>query len=93
MMQATNAIGAVLPDGKKDAIAKRRNIPGKGVFRNHLMFEEKGRAVAAEVMVAGRIEDEDLQGHVEFFTATVRAASFIKEAFERESADRLPEAC
>jgi hypothetical protein len=46
--------------------------------------------MATEVMASERIEDEDKRGRHECYNATARAAGFVKEAFERERADRQP---
>ena len=48
--------------------------------------------MAAEAMAAGRVEDKDRQGQAGCYRDTARAASFINEASERESAGGLPEA-
>jgi hypothetical protein len=48
--------------------------------------------MATEVMASERIEDEGQRGRYECYGATARAAGFVKEAFEKERADRNPKA-
>ena len=89
MGYVTNAIYVVLLGGKKAEVAKDRHLPSKN-FRDHLTLEETIQTMGTEVMASGRIKDENSQGREECYDATARAAGFIKDAFEKERADRKP---
>jgi hypothetical protein len=56
------------------------------------LVRAKGSEVATQVMAAERIDEEDRRGRHECYNATARAAGFIKDAFDREQADRKPAA-
>jgi hypothetical protein len=86
----TNAIYVQLLGGKANDVKEARGLPAKANLRDNLGLKELVQTMATEVMASERIEDEDRRGRQECYGATARAAGFIKEAFERERADRTP---
>lgn len=79
---ATNAIYVVLLGGKAPAVKKAMNLPTNANFRDNL-----------PLMASERMEEEDRRGRHPCYTATARTASFVKDTFDRERADRqLPKA-
>jgi hypothetical protein len=86
----TNAIYVVLLGGKVNDVKASRNLPAKASLRDNLPLKELVQTMATEVMASERIEDEDRRGRRECYDATARAAGFVRDAFEKERADRKP---
>jgi hypothetical protein len=84
----TNAIYIVLLGGKVGDVKTARNLPANASLRDNLELKELVQTMATEVMASERIEDEDRRGRHECYDATARSAAFIKDAFDRERADR-----
>lgn len=84
----TNAIYLTLLGGKAVEVRRAMKLPTNGSIRDNLPLKELIQTMATEVMASERIEEEDKRGRSQCYAATARAASFIKEAFDREKADR-----
>lgn len=88
----TNAIYVVLLGGKAGEVKKSMSLPAKANLRDNLPLKELVQTMATEVMASERIDEEGQRGRYECYDATARAAGFVRDAFERERADRRPRA-
>jgi hypothetical protein len=86
----TNAIYVVLLGGKAGEVKKSMNLPAKANLRDNLPLKELVQTMATEVMASERIDEEGQRGRYECYDATARAAGFVRDAFDRERADRRP---
>lgn len=84
----TNAIYRSLLGGNAFDLRKQRGLPAKANVRNSLDHLELSGVIASEALATDRIEDENRRGDTECLEATSRSAGFIREAFERDRADR-----
>lgn len=89
----TNAIYVTLLGGKAGEVKKNMSLPASANLRDNLDLKSLVQTMATEVMASERIEDDpDCKGRYRCYDATARAASFVKDAFEKERADRKPSA-
>jgi hypothetical protein len=85
----TNAIYVVLLGGKAAEVRKNMKLPASASIRDNLDLKSLVQTMATEVMASERIEeDPEIKGRHACYDATARAASFIKDAFDKERADR-----
>lgn len=86
----TNAIYVVLLGGKANDVKQSMNLPANANLRDNLPLKELVQTMATEVMASERIEEQGQRGRHQCYDATARAAGFVKDAFEKERADRKP---
>jgi hypothetical protein len=85
----TNAIYVVLLGGKAPEVKKNMNLPAGANLRDNLDLKSLVQTMATEVMASERIEDDpECKGRYRCYDATARAASFVRDAFDREREDR-----
>jgi hypothetical protein len=84
----TNAIYREVLGASALELRKRRGFPTKANIRNSLDLLELSGVIASEALATDRIEDENRRGDGECLEASRRSAGFIREAFERDRADR-----
>jgi hypothetical protein len=85
----TNAIYVVLLGGKASDVKEAMKLPANASIRDNLDLKSLVQTMATEVMASERIDDDpDCRGRHDCYDATARSASFIKDAFDRERADR-----
>lgn len=85
----TNAIYVVLLGGKAAEVKEAMNLPAAANLRDNLDLKSLVQTMATEVMASERIEDDpQCKGRHDCYDATARSASFIKDAFDKERADR-----
>ncbi len=84
----TDAIYKVLLGGTTKQIAQSRNLPAKTSLRDNLPTGELLQTMTTEHLASDRIEEKKVLGREPCAQASRRAAHFVKEAFEREKADR-----
>lgn len=85
----TNAIYVILLGGKAGEVKAMLSLPATASLRDNLDLKSLVQTMATEVMASERIEDDPAcNGRHQCYDATARSASFIKDAFERERADR-----
>jgi hypothetical protein len=84
----TNAIYREVLGGSAFELRKRRGLPSRANVRNSLDLLELSGVIASEALATDRVEDENRRGDRECLEASRRSAGFIREAFERDKADR-----
>jgi hypothetical protein len=86
--QCTNAVYRELLGADAGKIRRDRGLPAGSNLRDNLPTDELSFVLAAEVLAADRIRDEQRAGNYECANASARSASFIREAIERDKKDR-----
>jgi hypothetical protein len=84
----TDAIYQILLGGTCRQITTKRNLPAKANLRDTLPLGELLQTMTTEYMASERIEDMEVHGKEPCAEASRASARFVKEAFERERADR-----
>lgn len=85
----TNAIYVALLGKKAPQLKLAMGLPARANLRDNLDLKTLVQTMATEVMASERIEDDPTcTGKFRCYNATARSASFIKDAFDRERADR-----
>ncbi len=85
----TDAIYQVLLGGTSNEVASDRNLPARSSLRDHLPTSELLQTMTTEHLASERIEDQNVQGQEPCAEASERVALFVKEAFDKERADRV----
>lgn len=86
--QCTDAQYVALFDKKAKALKEERGLTNSGTLRDKMETKELVYIAAAEQLASDRIEDEKCQGNRECREASSKSAGFIREAIERDKADR-----
>lgn len=86
--QCTNAVYREILGGNAGQIRSRRGLSKTANLRDNLPTDELSFVMAAEVLAADRIREEDRDGNDECATASAKSAGFIREAIERDKRDR-----
>jgi hypothetical protein len=85
----TNAIYVTLLGLKAKDLKKDLKLPSTGSIRDNLPLKSLVQTMATEIMASERIEDDpECRGAQNCYDATARAASFVKDAFDKEREDR-----
>lgn len=84
----TNAVYRQILDGTAQQLKAARGLPSKANLRDDLDTDDLSFVMAAEVLAADRIRDEDRHGNYDCADASKRSAGFIREAVERDKKDR-----
>ncbi|MFG1340950.1 KilA-N domain-containing protein [Xanthobacter autotrophicus] len=86
--QCTDAQYEALFDKRAKDLKKERGLTKSGALRDAMETVELVYIAAAEQLASDRIADELCQGNRECKDASGKSASFIREAIERDKADR-----
>jgi len=84
----TDTVYIRLLGAKARQLRRQLGLPDKANVRDKLDALSLSGIIAAEALASDRIKDENCRGDNECQTATDRSASFIREAFDRDRADR-----
>lgn len=84
----TNAVYQRILGGTAKQLRAQRKLLSNDNLRDNLSTSELGFVVAAEALATERIEEEEPFGNWSCAIASARSAGFIREAIERDRADR-----
>lgn len=86
--QCTNAQYNVLFDSSAEDMKAARGVAKSGSLRDALDTKDLVTIAFAEQLASSRIEEEECRGNRECRDASAKSAQFVREAIERDKADR-----
>lgn len=86
--QCTNVQYIALFDRNAQTLKMERGVTASGSLRDSMETRELVTVAFAEQLASSRIEEEVCQGNKECAEASSKSAKFVREAIERDKADR-----
>lgn len=84
----TNAVYLEILGATAAQMRVAKGLGGGGNVRDHLTVPQLSYVAAAESLASDRIEELDCRGNLACESASAKSAGFIREAIERDKADR-----